>query len=158
MPRLLQEALWRGSAGQEDDAHSEDEGRQVVLVEADRGPGSSKGLGSDRGRHRPSRFDRMNASTGINVSKSFDTKRPLLGAPEQRKINSPGERLYGQLDRLAPLGDRFDNARRATFSAHRGRHSRREAPPVPVSISPSRATACFVAIQKASDRSVRRVL
>ena len=101
MPRLLQEALWLRLAGQEDRAHSEDEGRQVVLVDSDRGPGSPKGPGPDRESVAPSRFHRTNVQTGINVSELFDTKRLELCTPEQRKINSPGERFYGQLNRLA---------------------------------------------------------
>ena len=42
----------------------------------------------------------------------FETdERLVLRAPEQRKIDSPGERLQGQIDRLAALGDRFDDSR-----------------------------------------------
>jgi hypothetical protein len=114
MPRLLQEALWLGSAGQKDRAHSEDESRKVVWskVEIGSGPGFAEGPGPDRRSVAPWRFDRTNAWTGINVSKLFDTKRLALCAPEQRKIGSPGERLYGQLHRLAPLSDCLNDSRR----------------------------------------------
>jgi hypothetical protein len=114
MPRLLQEALWLGLAGQEDRAHSEDEGCQVVLVEGriGSGLGFAEEPGPDRRLVASSRLDRTNAKTGIYVSELFDPERLLLGAPEQRKINSPGERLYRQLHRLAPLGDRLDDSRR----------------------------------------------
>jgi len=48
--------------------------------ESNRGPGSPKGSGHDRGSVAPSRLDRTNVQTGIKVSELFDTKRPLLGA------------------------------------------------------------------------------
>jgi len=41
------------------------------------------------------------------ASKLIDTKRLELCAPEQWQIDSPCERLYDQLDRLAALGDRL---------------------------------------------------
>ena len=52
MPRLLQETLWLGHAGQEVLAHSEEEGRQVVLVEGriGSGPGSPKARALIAGR------------------------------------------------------------------------------------------------------------
>ena len=112
MPRLLQEALWFGSARQKDRAHSEDESRKVVWskVEIGSGSGFAEGLGP-RSRDGSTSTTRWNADREINVSKLFDTKGLLLSAPEQRKINSPCERLDGQLDRLAALGDRLDDSR-----------------------------------------------
>ena len=61
----------------------------------------------DRGLVAFSRLDRR-----INVSKLFDTKGLELCAPEQRQIDSPGGRLYGQLHRLAPLSDCLNDSRR----------------------------------------------
>jgi hypothetical protein len=61
-----------GSASRdsEDREHSEDESRKVVYskVEIGSGPGFAEGPGPDRGSVAPSRFDRANAWTGINVS------------------------------------------------------------------------------------------
>src|SRR5258708_1232301 len=47
MPRLLQEALWLGLAGQQDRAHSEDESRKLVLVEGRIGSGSALSPGTN---------------------------------------------------------------------------------------------------------------
>jgi hypothetical protein len=57
----------------------------------DSGPGPPKGPSPDRGV-APRDSIETNA-TGIKVTKLFDAKRLELCAPEQRQIDSPGERL-----------------------------------------------------------------
>jgi hypothetical protein len=83
----------------------------------DRGQGSSKGSGPDRELVAPSRVDRR-----INVSNLLRAERLLLSAPEQWEIDSPGERLQGQIDRLAPLGDRLDDSRREKAERNKTPH------------------------------------
>ena len=80
MSRLLQEAVWFGSAGQEGSTDSEDESRKVVWSKVENGSGSgfADGLGPDHGLGALSRLDRTNAHREINVSKLFDAECLLL--------------------------------------------------------------------------------
>ncbi len=98
MPRLLQEALWLGSAGQEDRAHSE--GRQVVLVGSDPGwliEGPRSWVGSAFAIRSNERLDR---NQGLQVNRYQAPASGRSRAMGDRFASS--ERLYSQLHRLAP--------------------------------------------------------
>jgi hypothetical protein len=94
LPRLLQEALWLGLAGQENRAHSEDGGCQVVWVkgvDSDRGQGSSKGpapqsrVGSAFATRSNQRLDRNQRLRAIRYQ-APNADAPVLSSVTGHKV------------------------------------------------------------------------
>jgi hypothetical protein len=81
-----------------------------------------KGRAPYRGSVACSGLNRTSAYRGINLHKLFDTKRLLLSASEQGKIQFPRGRFYGQFDRLALPDDRLADLRRENPERNKPTH------------------------------------
>jgi|SRR5208337_3057433 len=113
MPRLLQEALRFGCAGDEDQARPEDEGREVVSRLATNviGAGLFEGCPAPLLSVESDRLLSL-AHAGVfrNLAhESAEAECRFLRAPGQGEINPAAEPYHREVGRLATRRDRLDD-------------------------------------------------